>query len=193
MPAREGRYGLTPSPGRPGRENHAVATPTSPPPDAERGESPLERLDRNTVELLNELRVAATGIQVLFGFLLVVPFNARFPRLSHFERDLYIAALVCVTISTIMLIAPGVMHRMLFRHGQKAFLVEMGTRLMVIASVFLCVGLTTIVLLVSDLVIGIGGAVVLAALVGTLTLSLWFAVPLRRRRYVERAGLTEEG
>jgi hypothetical protein len=165
----------------PGRENHAVATPASPSPDAGRGETPLERLDRDTVELLNELRVAGTGIQVLFGFLLIVPFNTRFPKLSQFERDLYLLALVCVAASTILLIAPTVMHRLLFRHGQKSFLVAAGTRLMVIASVFLGLGMTTIVLLVSDLVAGIGGAIVLATLVGALIVVLWFVVPLRRR------------
>jgi hypothetical protein len=172
--------GLTGACASPGRENDAVP-PASPSPDAERGESPLQRLDRNTVELLNELRVAATGIQVLFGFLLVVPFNARFPKLSHFERGLYLLALVCVATSTILLIAPTVMHRLLFRGGQKSFLVAIGTRLMVFASVFLGLGMTTIVLLVCDLVAGIGAAIALAASVAVLIVALWFIVPLRQR------------
>jgi hypothetical protein len=173
------------------RENDAVPSSPSTPPEAERHETSSERLDRNTVELLNELRVAGTGIQVLFGFLLIVPFNVRFPRLSQFERDLYLAALVCIASSTIMLIAPTVMHRLLFRHAQKGFLVAIGTRLMIVASVFLAVGMTTIVLLVCDLVAGIGPALVFAAFVGGLTVSLWFVVPLRRRGQAERTDSTE--
>ena len=119
---------------------------TDPPPsDEARDETPLERLDRNTVELLNELRVLGAGIQILFGFLLVVPFNTRFPRLTSFERDLYLRRAVLHRPATILLIAPTVQHRLLFQLGQKPFLVRTGTRLMVIAAVFLGVGMTSII------------------------------------------------
>jgi hypothetical protein len=157
-----------------------VSTPI--PPDDSRDESREERLDRNTVELLNELRVAGAGIQILFGFLLIVPFNARFSRLSGFDRGLYIVALVCVAIATVLLIAPTVQHRLLFHLGQKPFLVSTGTRLMVIACVFLGVGLADIVLLVVKVVIGLAPAVLLAGLMAALIGGLWFALPLLRRQ-----------
>lgn len=153
----------------------------APPPDEERDETPLERLDRNTVELLNELRVVGAGIQILFGFLLVVPFNTRFARLTTFERDLYLLGLVCIALSTILLIAPTVQHRLLFQQGQKPFLVSTGTRLMVIASALLGVGMTSITLLVGKIVGGLGVGIVLSALVAGVIGGLWFALPLRRR------------
>jgi O-antigen/teichoic acid export membrane protein len=150
--------------------------------EGERNESPLERLDRNTVELLNELRVAGTGIQVLFAFLLIVPFNAGWRRVSSFERYDYFVTLLCVAIAATLLIAPSVHHRLLFRRGEKEYLVSISNRLLIVASVFLSVGLTGILVLITDFLFG-GAA---AAVVGTLTaLSLatvWFAIPLQRRR-----------
>ena len=97
--------------------------PSIPPDDAQRDETPEERLDRNTVELLNELRVAGTGIQILFGFLLIVPFNARFPKLSSSSGTSTSCALVRRRLDR-LLIAPTVQHRLLFRLGQKPFLVR---------------------------------------------------------------------
>jgi hypothetical protein len=148
---------------------------------AERDESPLERWDRNTVELLNGLRVAGTGIQVLLGFLLIVPFNNRFSRLSGFERGLYLGTLVCIAVAAILLIAPSIHHRLLFRQGEKAYLVRTATRLMIVASLFMGVGLTGIMLLIADVVVGIGGAIAIAAVVGALVGAMWFVLPLARR------------
>jgi hypothetical protein len=148
----------------------------------ERGETELERLDRNTVELLNELRVVGTGIQVLFGFLLVVPFNARFTRLTGVERDIYVATLCCIAISTVLLIAPSIYHRILFRRGQKEFLVDIGTRLVIVASAFLAAGMTGIMVLIGSFVLGPVGGALLGTAAATVTGGLWFAVPLARRR-----------
>ena len=80
-----------------------------------RAESPNERLDRNQIELLNELRVAGTAIQVLLAFLLVVPFDSRFERLSSFERYDYFATLLCIAVAAVLLIALSIHHRLLFR------------------------------------------------------------------------------
>lgn len=154
----------------------------------ERGESELERLDRNTVELLNELRVLGTGIQVLFGFLLVVPFNARFTRVSTFERGVYVATLCCIAISTVLLIAPSVHHRILFRRGQKEFLVDTGTRLVIVASVFLAVGMTGIMVLIGSFVLGTAGAVLLGVGAAAVTGGLWFAIPIVRRSHSPEHG-----
>jgi hypothetical protein len=150
-------------------------------PDA-RDETELERLDRNTVELLNELRVAATGIQVIFAFLLVVPFNNRFPKLTTFERDVYLVGLGAIAIAAILLIAPSVHHRLLFRQGEKEWLVTTGSRCMIIASVFLAAGISSIGLLVGDFVAGAATGIAMAVAAALLTLGIWFALPLRHQR-----------
>jgi hypothetical protein len=147
----------------------------------ERGESELQRLDRNTVELLNELRVAATGIQVLFAFLLVVPFNVGYKRLSSFDRYDYYVTLVCVAAAAVLLMAPSIHHRLLFRHGEKPFLVRVGNTVAILAMVFMTIGLTGILVLISDVIFGGVTAVVAGVLTALLVGALWFAVPLRRR------------
>src|ERR1700716_2942990 len=93
-----------------------------------RDESPLERLDRQTTELLQELRVAVTGVQVMLAFLLVVPFNTRFTKLSSFERYDYFVTLLCVAIAAVLLMSPSIHHRLLFRRHEKRFLIEVGNR-----------------------------------------------------------------
>ena len=150
--------------------------------DDERNETPLQRLDRNTVELVSEMRVAAIGIQVLFAFLLILPFNARFTRLNGFERGVYMVTLICIAIATVLLIAPSIHHRLLFRRGQKKFLVDTGNRLMILASLFMSVGLTGAVLLISEFVVGGAAAAVIAVCGAVMIVALWFAVPLNQRR-----------
>jgi len=147
----------------------------------ERNESPLERLDRNTVELLNELRVAGTGIQVLFAFLLVVPFNSGFARLSSFDRDDYFVTLLCIAVAAALLIAPSIHHRLLFRRGQKAYLVNLANRLLIVAMGFLTAGFTGILVLISNVIFGTVAAVVVGVIAGIGLSGLWFAVPLSRR------------
>jgi hypothetical protein len=148
----------------------------------ERDETELERLDRNTVELLNELRVASTGIQVLFAFLLVVPFNVGFSKLSTFDRYCYFVTLLCIAAAAALLIAPSVHHRLLFRKKQKAYLVGVGTKLAIIAAAFLAVGMTGILVLISDVIFGGVTAAVVGAVTAAGVGALWFAMPLRRRR-----------
>lgn len=147
-----------------------------------RNELPMERLDRNSVELMGQLRVAGTGIQVLLAFLLIVPFNARWSRVSAFDRYDYFVTLVCIAASAALLIAPTVHHRILFRHGEKSYLVSLGNRLAIVAMMLLTIGLTGILVLISDVLFsGVTAAVVgVAALVGVG--SLWFGVPLLRCR-----------
>jgi hypothetical protein len=147
-----------------------------------RNETPRERLDRNTIELVNELRVAGTGIQVLLAFLLVAPFNQRFKTLTGFERGDYFVTLVCIAVSAVLLIAPSVHHRLLFREGEKGYVVKLGTRMAIVAAGFLALGLTGILVLITHMMFGgaysIVAGVVAAGLLGTL----WFAVPLRQLR-----------
>jgi Family of unknown function (DUF6328) len=146
-----------------------------------REETHLERLDRNTVELLQELRVVATGIQVLFGFLLIVPFNTGFRRVTSFQETVYFVALLCIAVSSVLLLAPTIHHRILFRQGEKAFLVRVGNQLSIAAMVFLWLGFTAILVVVADFVVGAVAAVVVgtAAILGIG--ALWFAFPLARR------------
>jgi O-antigen/teichoic acid export membrane protein len=154
-------------------------------PDEDRDESPMERLDRNTVELLNELRVAAVGIQVLFAFLLIVPFNVGFKRVSSFDRYDYFVTLLCIASAACLLIAPSIHHRLLFRRRQKAYLVELGTRLTIIGMLFLTVGMTGILVLISDVVFGGVTALVVGICAALLVSGLWFGIPLRRRRQLQ--------
>lgn len=151
----------------------------------DREETQLERLDRNHIELLNELRVAGTGIQVLLAFLLIVPFNNRFTRLSRFERADYFVTLVAVGVATVLLIAPSIHHRLLFRRAEKPFLIETGNRLVILAMAFLTVGLTGIFVLITNVLFG-GLAVPLAGVVTfAFVAGVWFVVPLSRRRREE--------
>ncbi len=148
----------------------------------ERHESSLERLDRNEVELLTELRVAGTGVQVLLAFLLIVPFNNRFARLSSFERYDYFVTLVCMAIAATLLIAPSIHHRVLFRMSQKAFLVSVGNQVAIIAMVFMTAGMTGILMLIADVVFGGASTVVVGVLAGVVVSAVWFGIPLNRRR-----------
>jgi hypothetical protein len=154
-------------------------------PDDGRDETALEQLDRNTIELLNELRVAGTGIQVLLAFLLVAPFDSRFSRLSAFERYDYFVTLVCIAVAATLLIAPSIHHRILFRHRQKPYLLRVGNQAMIMGMAFLAVGLTGILVLISDLMFGGTAAAVAGAIAAAVIGGLWFALPLRHRREAE--------
>jgi hypothetical protein len=162
-------------------------TATPPTSDDGRDETPLEQLDRNTIELLNELRVAGTGIQVLLAFLLVAPFDSRFTTLSAFERYDYFVTLVCIAIAAALLIAPSIHHRILFRHRQKPYLLRVGNQAMIVGMVFLAAGLTGILVLISDLMFGGTAAAVAGIIAGVALGGLWFALPLRRRREADEA------
>jgi hypothetical protein len=145
-----------------------------------RNELPMERLDRNSIELMGQLRVAGTGVQVLLAFLLVVPFNSRWSRVTAFDRYVYYVTLLCIASAAVLLIAPSVHHRMLFRRGEKSYLVELGNRLAIIAMALVTIGLTGILLLISNVLFGgVTAAIVAAvALIGVVT--LWFGLPLLR-------------
>jgi hypothetical protein len=146
-----------------------------------RQESDLERLDRNTTELVNELRVAGTGVQVMFAFLLVIPFDSRFSKLTPFERDDYFATLICVAVASMLLIAPSVHHRLLFRRGEKEFLVRTGSQMAIAAAGFLSLGFTGIFIMISDLLFGPTAGGVAGACIAALVVVLWFVLPLLRR------------
>jgi Family of unknown function (DUF6328) len=145
-----------------------------------RDETSAERLDRNTMELLNELRVASTGIQVMFGFLLIVPFNVGWRRLSSFGRTEYFVTLILTATAAVLLIAPSVHHRILFRHGEKRYLVQLANRFAILAMVFLALAFTGILVLISDVVAGGFGPVIIGVAAAAGIVILWFGIPLAR-------------
>jgi Family of unknown function (DUF6328) len=147
-----------------------------------RHETDLERHDRNLNELLGELRVALPGVQVLFAFLLVAPFNQRFGTLSHFERRLYFVTLLCTLLASILLIAPTLVHRFHFRLGEKAYVVDTANRLMIAGLSVFAFAMTCAVLLITLYLFGPATAVVTTAIVIITFGLVWFALPLGRRR-----------
>ncbi|MDQ3739173.1 MAG: DUF6328 family protein [Actinomycetota bacterium] len=151
-----------------------------------RDETRSERADRNLEELLQELRVALPGVQVLFAFLLIVPFNVRFSELSDLGEALYFGTLLCTAVATAILIAPGMNHRLEFRHGDKEHLVELSNRLTIIGMSLLAVAMLGAFVLVTDLVFG-GPIVAVGGVVLTTTfVTLWYLTPLRRLRQLAR-------
>jgi hypothetical protein len=155
-------------------------TPTGS-PDA-RKESEAERDDRNLAELLQELRVAGLGVQVLFGFLLSLPFTSRFARLSGGQRDLYLATLVLSTLATALLLGPVAYHRLVFRRGQKEGLVRAASVMAVIGLAVVGLAVSAAVLLVTGFVASGLPAVLITIFVVCVFGVLWFAFPLARRR-----------
>ena len=145
-------------------------------------ETEEERLDRNLGELLGELRVALPGVQVLFAFLLVVPFNARFTTLTSGQRHLYLCSLLFAGVASALLIAPAAHHRVTFRLQDKRYLVLTANRLAIVGLACLAVAMTSAIALVTDVVFGGATAVATSAGIGLLFVALWYAMPLRRRR-----------
>jgi len=150
-------------------------------PDS-RDESRAERDDRNLAELLQELRVAGLGVQVLFGFLLSLPFTNRFVKLSHGQRELYLLTLVLASVSTALLLGPVAYHRLVFRRRQKEGLVQAANLMAILG--LICVGLavSAAVLLVSSFVATGLSAWLITLFVLCMFAGLWFAFPLTRRR-----------
>lgn len=147
-----------------------------------RDESAAQRADRNLAELLQELRVAGLGVQVLFGFLLSLPFTNRFTRLSHGQRDLYLATLVLAAVATALLLGPVAYHRLVFRRGQKERLVRAASAMAIAGLAAVGLAVSAAVLLVTGYVASAVPAALITAFVTCLFGLLWFAFPLTRRR-----------
>jgi hypothetical protein len=157
-----------------------------PGPD-DRGREERKR-DRQMIELLNELRVALPGVQILFAFLLTVPFSQRFGDLSLFQRDVYYGTLITTVLSTACLIAPSAAHRLRFHQGEREWIVESANELMIAGLAFLALALGGSVLMITDLMfdgarVWIYTGVIVAVLVG-----LWFVRPLARHARGKSSG-----
>ena len=147
-----------------------------------RHESEAERDDRNLAEILQELRVAGLGVQVLFGFLLSLPFTNRFTQLSHGQRGLYLASLVLAAAATALLLGPVAYHRLVFRRGQKEGLVQSANVMAILGLAAVGLAVSAAVLLVTSYVAGPVTAALTTAFVFCAFAGLWFAFPLTRRR-----------
>jgi hypothetical protein len=149
-------------------------------PETGREETESERLDRNLQEMLGELRVALPGVQVLFAFLLVVPFNQRFADVTQFQKTVFFVTLLCTTASTLCLIAPTAHHRLEFRQQDKHRIVHTGNRIVVLGLLLLAVAMTGAVLFVTDFLYGSTTTIIASAAVAVAFALIWYAIPLRR-------------
>ena len=145
------------------------------------GESQQERRNRQMLELLNELRVALPGVQILFAFLLAVPFNARFANVTDFQRDIYFATLLFAAVASAFLIAPAIYHRLLFRRHHKRDIIMTGHRCLICGTAALALAMSGAILLISDFLFSRTTAIVSAGLCGLMFAYLWFAMAMISR------------
>lgn len=162
-------------------ENDSSTRKDQPERDSGRDETEEERLDRNLGELLQELRVALPGVQVLFAFLLAVPFQQGFEKITEFQKDVYFATLMLTALSAVMLISPTAYHRLTFRYQQKRRLVFYANRFSIAGLVFLALAMTGAITLVTDVLFGAVATIVAAGLASLAFSVFWFALPLQRR------------
>jgi Family of unknown function (DUF6328) len=150
--------------------------------DSGRTETEQERADRNLSDLLQELRVALPGVQVLFAFLLTVPFSQRFKELSDFQEWLYFGVLISVALATVLLVAPTAGHRILFRRQQKEFIITLANTLALVGLLLLAVAMTGAIALISDFIFGTTTAVISTIVMAAAVLGFWFFGPIRRKQ-----------
>ena len=151
-----------------------------------RDESYHERLDRNMAELTGELRVVVTGVQVLFAFLLVVPFNSGFHGIGPFERGVYLVTLVLAALAAACTIAPSAAHRILFRADDKQRIVRFSNLVSIAGLAFLGLAMCGSLLLAGTKLSGALTGSLLAGFALALFATLWFALPLARRSALQR-------
>ncbi|WP_327029314.1 DUF6328 family protein [Micromonospora sp. NBC_01740] len=146
-------------------------------------ETEKQRWQRNFADLLQELRVAQTGVQILFAFLLTLPFSNGFTRTSGFQKDVYIVALLAAAAATAMIISPVAFHRALFRQGRKPELVRFAHRMASGGLAFMLISMVSAVLLITDFVLDRSIALVLSGLTGLWFLTFWAFLPFSRRNW----------
>jgi uncharacterized protein DUF6328 len=150
---------------------------------ADRSEEEQERLNRQMMELLNELRVAMPGVQILFGFLLTVPFQQRFSQVTDFQQIVYFVTLVVAAVAAAFLIAPSAYHRVMFEQEEKPNIIRIGTGELLAGLAALAVAMNGAVLLVTDFLFSAGTVTVTVVLLASLYFTLWFGFGLVRRVY----------
>lgn len=150
-------------------------------PGSGREESESERLDRNLGELLQELRVALPGVQVLFAFLLAVPFQRNFTEITGFQERVYFATLLLTALSAVLLISPSAYHRLNFRTQQKDDLVFLANKLAIAGLGTLALAMTGAIMLITDVLFGSTATILMAAATVLVFGFFWFGLPLQRR------------
>jgi hypothetical protein len=152
-------------------------------------ESEQERLNRELIELLNELRVVLPGVQVLFAFLLTIPFARGFPKLDDLDRDVYFVSLLLTTLAIILLITPSAYHRIVWRHHDKVDLLSISNKITIAGMAVLAIALTCSLFMISDFIFAtaIAGAVTAATAVAFA--GMWFLLPyLSLKRTLAKRG-----
>jgi len=149
---------------------------TEPEPESEK-----QRLNRNLDQLLQELRVVLPGVQVLFAFLLAVPFSSRFGDVDDFERDIYFVALLLSAVSVALLMAPSIQHRILFRREQKRYLVSLGSALTIAGMTALALAIVLSLVLVAHFLFGAAAAWIAGGLSFAAFALVWYVLPIERR------------
>jgi hypothetical protein len=149
-------------------------------PDEDENEK--ERQDRELIELLNELRVVLPGVQVLFAFLLTVPFSNGFSKMTDLQRDVFFVAFITATIATILLIAPSTYHRIHFRMGDKERMLFTANRLAISGTVFLAVAMSSSVFVITDVLFHTAASSVVTAAAALVAVGFWYLLPLYRLR-----------
>jgi hypothetical protein len=143
---------------------------------AQPGESPKARHDRELIELLNELRVALPGVQVLFGFLLAVPFASGWRRVNGFQKEVFFVAFLATGVASALLIAPSAYHRLRWRVEDKGRIVRISNRLAIAGLFFLGVAVEASVLLVADYIFDLTTAIAATAVLGVVLAVLWYGL-----------------
>jgi hypothetical protein len=156
-------------------------------------ESEKQRVDRELIELLNELRVALPGVQVLFAFLLAVPFQQRFVQRPPFEHDVYYVTLCLAFVATALLIAPSALHRLNFRVADKRIIVFVSNWLIIAGLGVLALSMSGVMLLITHLLFGLTASIVATSMAGVIFALLWVALPLRERRQAGAGGRELDG
>ena len=151
-------------------------------------ETDKERYERNFADLLQELRVAQTGVQILFAFLLTLPFSAGFDKVSPFQKDVYVVCLLAAAGAAAMLIAPVAYHRVLFQRGRKPELVRSAHRMALGGLAFMLVAMVSAVLLITDFILDRWVAWLLTAVTAVWFLLLWLLFPVLRRDDRDKRG-----
>ena len=151
------------------------------PGEKEPGESNKARIDRELIELLNELRVTLPGVQVLFAFLLVLPFQQRWTIVSDLEKVAYFTSFASTAIASILLIAPSPYHRLRFRDQDKFDLLRFGNRMLLGATIFLAIAITNAAFLITSIVTDTVAAGLVAAVAALLIVTFWYVIPIRER------------
>lgn len=136
--------------------------------------------DRELIELLNELRVVLPGIQVMFAFLLIVPFSQGFVRVTELQQNVYFMTFLCTATATAFLIAPTTYHRVRWREGDKEHMLKVANRYAIIGTVFLALGMTGVVFLITDFLYDSGLAILATAWAAGMFTFLWFGIPILR-------------